>query len=236
MSLTNGGNLGIGITNPSNKLHVVGTSTITQNLYVDNNLIVGGDITYQGDLTLPNVIESNINVVSGISTFNRVSIAGSVGIGITVTPTVDIDGRGSVALFNRVGLGTDVDPTTAGTTLAVNGETLIKGFVGIGTTGSLLYGGSNFSNIQLFYRNIGLYESKINVKPDSQIGFNTNDPRSVLDYGNVGGATTRPVVVVPNINNTTITGIAQTPAGSIIFNTTTSKFQGYTGVAWTDFH
>jgi len=43
-------------------------------------------------------------------------------------------------------------------------------------------------------------------------------------------------MVVPNIGNSTITGIAATPTGSVIFNTDTSTFQGYTGTAWVDFH
>ena len=76
----------------------------------------------------------------------------------------------------------------------------------------------------------------MNLKSDSTVGFDTSDPKAVFDFSNVGAATTRPVMVVPNIDNTVITGIAETPTGSIIFNTTTSKFQGYTGVAWTDFH
>jgi len=74
------------------------------------------------------------------------------------------------------------------------------------------------------------------VNLTTTVGFSTREARAIFDFGNVGSATTRPVMVVPNINNATITGIAQTPAGSIIFNTTTLKFQGYTGIAWTDFH
>jgi hypothetical protein len=45
MSLTYGGNLGIGKTNPDNTLHVVGTSTVTGNAWIGGDLTVSGTVT-----------------------------------------------------------------------------------------------------------------------------------------------------------------------------------------------
>lgn len=74
LSLTYGGRLGIGITNPTNSLHVVGTSTVTSNSYVGNDLYVANDIYFK---TLRSgIIETNINVTSGISTFSTVYLNG----------------------------------------------------------------------------------------------------------------------------------------------------------------
>jgi len=39
----------------------------------------------------------------------------------------------------------------------------------------------------------------------------------------------------PRITTAERAGLS-TVAGAFIFNTTTNKFQGYTGIAWTDFH
>lgn len=73
MSLTYGGNLGLGITNPPSKLYVVGTSyitgvtTINSNLDVNQNLYVYGNITFNGSLS------GNL----GITTFSRLGISTS---------------------------------------------------------------------------------------------------------------------------------------------------------------
>ena len=90
--------------------------------------------------------------------------------------------------------------------------------------------------MQLYTPLIDLYNGHLNLNSNSSVGFNTGEPKAIFDFGNVGSATTRPVMVVPNIGNSTINGIGQTPTGSVIFNTNTSRFQGYTGSVWVDFH
>ena len=69
MSLTYKGNFGIGLTNPSNNLHVVGTSTVTSTAFF------GGDVRakkiYFTEL-VDGVVKTNANITSGISTFNRI--------------------------------------------------------------------------------------------------------------------------------------------------------------------
>jgi len=233
MSLTYEGKLGIGVTNPFYELHVVGTSTITSNLYIGDDLYVDGNLTVNGTLFLPDVVESNINVTSGISTFNDVNIASSlfvskIGIG-SDNPSQNIDAQSSTALVQGVGIGTT---NLYGGVVGAYGNVVINGGLGINTD----YFDPSGASLQLYAPLTELTEGHINLKPNSTVGFDTSDPKAVFDFSNVGAATTRPVIVVPNIDNTVITGIAETPAGSVIFNTTTSKFQGYTGTAWVDFH
>lgn len=67
------------------------------------------------------------------------------------------------------------------------------------------------------------------------IGIGTTIPKSVLDVSAQDPPITAPFILPPRIS--TATRDSFTPiAGAFIFNTTVSKFQGYTGVAWTDFH
>ena len=82
MSLTYGGKLGLGITNPINTFHVVGTSTITSSSYVGDTLYVKNDI-YLDNLRA-NSVASNTYVTSGVSTFSTLYLYGGsnvLGIG-----------------------------------------------------------------------------------------------------------------------------------------------------------
>ena len=111
MSLTYGGKLGIGITNPINAFHVVGTSTITENSYVGNNLYVANDI-YFG--SLKGIIDVNTNVTSGVSTFSTLYLNGGTNIlGIGTNDTgmykFKIQEGLDAYLGNRSILGTSTD-------------------------------------------------------------------------------------------------------------------------------
>ena len=73
MSLTYGGNLGLGITNPPSKLYVVGTSYITGITTIDNDLNVNNDLYVTGNLTFNGSITGNL----GITTLSRLGISTS---------------------------------------------------------------------------------------------------------------------------------------------------------------
>lgn len=237
MSLNYDGKLGLGKTNPDNTLHVVGTSTVTGNAWF------GGDVTIDGDLiidtldisnltgTLTGSLVGNVNSTSGVSTFANVLVSSGSSLGIgTDNPIAGLDVRNETAIFTTIGVSTD--SVYSNSVLSTYGNVIIDGGVGVGTN----YFNPSGASLQLYAPLTELTEGHINLKPNSTVGFDTSDPKAVFDFSNVGSATTRPVMVVPNIDNTAITGIAQTPTGSIIFNTSTLKFQGYTGVGWTDFH
>jgi hypothetical protein len=151
MTLTYDGNLGIAITNPSNTLHVVGTSTVTSNAYFGNNVEIVGNLNVDGFIFVDSIssnitgnLSGNVNAVSGISTFNEVKVTNkalfdlSVGIGtanpnsnpleINSLPTSRfiVNSQGSVGVKTSSitnGIGFDALTTSA-----------IFGAVGVGTT------------------------------------------------------------------------------------------------------
>ena len=117
MTLTNTGSLGIGVTNPGEKLTVAGVCTVTSNSFVGGNLsvsgntTVGGNLTVSGSLNIPSIntniignvtgnLTGNVNATSGISSFRK------IGINTTVpTESVDLDCLQANATFKRVGIG-----------------------------------------------------------------------------------------------------------------------------------
>ena len=238
MSLTYDGNLGIGKTNPENTLHVVGTSTVTGNSWIGGDLTVSGTLT-AGTVQLPSILNNtNVYTLSGVSTFNDVTVQNiaqfsSIGIG-TTRPITNIDARTSTALFGRVGLGS----TTPRALLDVTGQSLFEG-VGIGTTTT---GGDGLvvsdKSVVLYDNAVVTYSTSIIMDGGSNIGIGTTLARTTIDFSDAGkdilsGAYR--YMLPPRITTTERAGLS-TVAGAFIFNTTTNKFQGYTGIAWTDFH
>ena len=229
MSLSYDGYLGIGITNPSHKLHVVGTSTVTSDSYVGGNLNVSGTIT--GTLTLPNPAPVNINSTTGISTTYNLQVqnnltAVSIGIG-TTNPIVGLDARQKAALFGIVAINT----TSTTSSFQVTGESLFD-TVGIGTTTT---GGES---LVISDSSILISDSVFNTNSAFAVGIGTTLARSVVDLADAGNnldfASVR-FMLPPIVTTTERIGLS-TIAGAFIFNKTTNKFQGYTGIAWTDFH
>ena len=232
MSLTYDGNFTVlGVTT----LASGGSITTTGgDLYVGDNLNVDGDITYTGTLTLEDVLSANIYASSGISTFTTLQI-NEVGIG-TDDPIENIDAQGSVALFNGVGIGTT---TTLDAGLRIVGKIAEFESVGVGTTS--LYNdtsGGDAGKLQVHGTSLSVHGGTIvtDDSPSSAIGFGTFAPRSILDFGRVGAAATIGFMILPTLNTTQISDLAYEVEGSIIFNTSTKKFQGYDGTVWRDLH
>jgi len=117
MTLTKGGNLGIGVTQPQERLTVSGVCTVTANSFVGGNFDVSGNAIIGGNLTLIGSLNTsaitsdltgnvtgnligNVNATSGISSFRK------IGINTTVnTDSVDLDCLNANATFKRVGIG-----------------------------------------------------------------------------------------------------------------------------------
>jgi hypothetical protein len=133
MSLTYGGNLGIGVTNPTEKLKVAGIASISGNLFVEQNVNVTQNATILGNLNVTGTatignLDLSINETSGISTFYDVKVTNTaivnnrIGIGNTnpltpihigdyssdITNSVIIStsgiGIGTIALYDGCGI------------------------------------------------------------------------------------------------------------------------------------
>lgn len=94
MSLTYGGNLGIGITNPTERLKVVGIASISGSLFVEQNVNITQNATILGNLNVTGTasignLDISINKTSGISTFYDIKVTNTaivnnrIGIGNT---------------------------------------------------------------------------------------------------------------------------------------------------------
>ncbi len=217
MSLTFGGDLGIGVTVPTNKLHVVGTSRVTgaayfgTNVSVANNLVVANTIT-AGNLTVPTIttnLVGNVLANSGVSTFVGLKVNGAA----EFNQDPDIGG---------VGIGT----TASGHAFAVGtspvGRLVISGGgeIGIKTTSILPATQLDCSQGQALF---------------GQIGVGITITRSAVDFGNAGFTTTRHMIM-PRVSTTQRNNLNGVINGSIVYNTSTNKFQGRANGAWVDLH
>lgn len=249
MTLTYGGGLGLGKTNPDNTLHVVGTSTVTGTAYFGGGAEVLGTLTIGSGATkavlggaggvLANV---NLNNSSGITTLSQLNVTGvsSVGIGLT-TPAVGLDARGQTGFFNRIGILTtspNFDPR-----LYVGGTVGITEKVGIGTTAPLAQindpanGSLNSGALQVFGQ-ANIYSGNIIIRGIGGIGIGSDLPIGPIDLrranltASLRGAFYPPVLTTAERNAITPASVA---AGAIIFNSSTGKHQGYDGSSWNDF-
>ena len=237
LSLTHEGKVGVGKTNPDYNLEVVGTSTITSDLGVGGNLAVDGNVTLTGSITLPPVIETNLNAATGISTFNNVSIGGTVGIETSVF------GQTSTALFNRIGIQTDIFEPLIG--LRVNARSEFN-YIGIGTTASpddFFPLGGDSDGLHIFDKVIGinsanvyLQNTSISSSDDVNVGIGTSVPKAAIDFrfaaSEVGSAsTTRRFMLPPIVDSDAKVGLA-TIAGGIVYDSTLNKLQCFNGTTW----
>ena len=240
MSLTYGGKLGIAKTNPDETLHVVGTSTVTQNSYVGGNFEVKGSLSFGSGvnkLTLASsggVLQSvNLYNTNGITTLSQLTVTGvsSIGIG-TDKPEVGLDARYAVGMFNNIGVGTynkNFNPA-----LYVNGQAAVSSKFAIGSTSP---SEANTAILQVNGKT-NFVTGDILVSDNIRVGINSDLPIAPLDmrYANVN-ASLRGVFYPPVL--TTAQRNAITPswvtAGAIIYNSDVSKHQGYNGSTWNDF-
>ena len=208
MTLTGiGGSLGIGITNPSTTLHVLGQATIS------GNVILGGDLDVSGNAAL-NVIgqvtgdlTGNVNATTGVSTFKRLDLdttsyyefgelsAAGVGIGTTMgnfklVVNPDADKRFTISDSGNVGIKTD---NVFGNALFVSGGVVGSG-VAIGTTQAT---------------------SAVDFKDAGQglTGVNAN----------------RMYMLPPQVNTSQRAALQGVVSGAVIYNTSLNKLQVYVG-------
>ena len=192
MSLTYGGNLGLGVTDPTNKLHVVGTSTITGNAFFGQNINVSGNTNISGNLNLlgggslsANLIgnvSGNVDSTVGISTFNDISVTNVVssfrsfiGIGTTASdPSYEFQVSDQFFVSSSgIGIGTNTRIANIGIS-ALDADAVFKS-VGIGTTVSqsalTVVGGAIISGVTTSLGGFtsGLYENPVKITVSGSI-------------------------------------------------------------------
>ena len=133
MSLTNGGNLGLGITNPTQKLHVQGNTFITG---------IATATTFKGAFNgvftgnLQGNIDGPVNDV-GFSTFSELRASSGVGIGVTssgqrFSVNGNINQRVVIKNTGQVGIMTDTPQDNA--SLTTRKDIICFGALGVGNT------------------------------------------------------------------------------------------------------
>ena len=255
LSLTHDGRLGLGITNPDHTLHVVGTSTITSDVHVGNDLFVADDVVIKGGLSVdgvtvfPDVIGgTNLNSLTGISTLNNVSIGGSLTLEVGANSFIDV--KGGRISANKIGIG-----TTAGTPIPDDFNMRVIGraqlpFVGINTivpmTGVVPLGFNDATadadGLHTCDVSIGLdksviyvgHESNILTDPTAVVGIGTTMAFSAVDFrlAGSGAATTTTRYMLPPIVTTDEKVGLGTTAGGVVYDSTLNKLQCFDGTTW----
>ena len=207
LSLTYEGNLGVGVTNPSHRLHVNGISTFTDSVHMNSTLEVEGNLTIGGSLSFGSVSTLNVDLGGNLTSADgnevivRIPADGDdpvenaefqgrlVGGASTITK-LDISGNGQSSPFLKVLSNANADAVANDVVIDVNNEA----------------------------------QTKFVVKEQGGVGIGTTNPQNSLDMEYAQ----RPVVF-PNIttlirDNLAASGVSTTP-GSAIYNTDTNKLQ-----------
>ena len=234
MTLTWQGQLGIGITEPLQDVHIVGVTTFQGAVFTSGNVIVGNNLTVQEDLVITNgnftgdiigdvkspdgnvVIDNgttdgdnarvfaNTYKLTGISTFGLLD-ASSVGIGTTA----DSD------YYFRCGLPTEPENNLFVDTTGHLGIRTNESYAGYGDSiGLAVMGGSS-------------------AIVEDRIGIGTTTPRCALDVGIGATQSTARFMILPKVSGVERSNLVGVSSGALIYNTTTSKLNFYNGAgAW----
>lgn len=245
MSLTYDGRLGLGLTNPSRTLHIVGTSTITGNAYFGQNIFASGTIAVGGVLLgdPTSSLAQNVNVNTGISTFNIVNVQNKIGFNST-SPQCFIDATGGTAILSGLGVGVTLGQLGLSNVARFNGNVTLSSnsTLGIGTTAVFTGNGGDgtaaanidLGGLQIWNRSLRVENTNLLINRNGLIGINSYFPIGAIDarYARIDSSLRAPVYL-PNL--TTSERGALNPilfTSALIYNTDSSAFQFWNGSAW----
>ena len=230
MALTYEGNLGIGVTNPQQKLEVNGIGTFASSLYVGGDLeiknelrVVTGVVTatgfiggHYGDVDSVSVGCTNINV-TGITTapYINCGIGGTIIIGDANNLPLGYQLAQSPALVVCDGSGDD----SAGSFFADDG------YLGICTNINIADGVAPGAT--------GFYVGRGAVF-NSFVGIGTTQPKVGLDLSSASDRIEDRMVILPKVTTTqrNSLSVGNTHDGALLYNITLRRLEFYNGSDW----
>lgn len=233
MTLTSDGNLGIGVTIPVNTLHVVGTSTVTSNAFIGNDLTVKGNINIAGDITVDgsyDLVDSdisglNLNVTTGHSRIKNLNVDNTVNVtGITTI-------SGFTRVFDQFTAGENYGHTVSNDrTFGLNVD--LNNTVSIGT--ALPYGGMVENDLDVrhgtaIFGGIGCGRTTLTASVDF-----SNAGRNHADVNVASASANRMYMYPPKVSTGERNALVGVTAGAMVYNTSVNRLQVYNGSTWKD--
>ena len=222
MTLTGiGGSLGIGLTNPTTNLHVIGAATVSGDVNVGNNLIVAGALlgNVQGTLTgnVAGTLDGNSNTTVGISTLNNLSVAGVATVG-------------RLAATNGIGIGTDSQEHVFNVNDLEDDALDDSPQVFISSTGSIgIRTTSELTNVSINAHQCAAVVGGLGVGSTVIVG--AVDMRAA---GRPANNATDRFMFPPQVTTTQRGNLVGVIAGAMIYNTTANRLQVFNGTVWKD--
>ena len=226
MTLTGiGGSLGIGITQPTKELDIVGAGNFSGNLTVGNNLTVGGLLVgnVQGTLTgnVSGTLAGNANATVGVSTLNNLTISGVATVGSRVE--TDIIGIGTNSEEHVLMIN---DAFGEVNNAAINESPQVfvtaTGSVGIRTISELANVSINAHECSAVVGGLGVGSTVIVGAVDMR------------EAGRPANNATDRFMFPPQVTSTQRGNLSGVLAGAMIYNTTANRLQVFNGTVWKD--
>ena len=213
MTLTGiGGSLGIGITQPTKALDVVGAGNFSGDVTVGNNIIVNGALlgNVTGQLTgnVAGTLDGNTNATVGISTLNNLSIAG-------VATVADLE-------VTRVGIGTTIQNQTLQMNETDASRVIVtsSGQISIQSNDILEDTDINGINATACFAGVGIGRTQLGAG---------------VDFANAGVSTNR-FMIPPKVTTSNRNSLQNVVSGAVVYNTSTNKLQVFNGSSWVNLH